>query len=376
MSILRIALFVSHWGAVTQRPHHWEMQATRAGHQVDIITLHESLLKSLFRRSKFPDMPNMQYIGKGIGETILLRMGRLDTAQAIRQRNIARFLETNLLPQLGERYDAVLYASPPCDFVKFPLHKGVFVYDCMDDWQDFPNTLPRQGEWEQSLATQADLVLAVSPPLVDKMQQYTSGEKVLLVPNGCDSEFFASAMMQHDGARQRLVIGYAGSIEDWFDWDSVLALAAHYSNAEIRVIGPVRSHPGQVPPNVTLPGRQPYATMPAYYADFDVCIIPFRLDKAYISSVSPIKLYEYLAAGKPVVSAAMPDVVQLAQSGVVHVANTPEEFIVEVAKAAAVSSDPELIAKRQLIARENSWKQRWQQIEQRIVQVLETKSSR
>ncbi len=97
----------------------------------------------------------------------------------------------------------------------------------------------------------------------------------------------------------------------------------------------------------------------------NVGLIPF-LPYDFINSVSPLKLYEYLAAGLPVVSSPLPDCLRLRSPGIVWVAQTPEEFTGCLAQALRVSENADLKKARQELAGKNTWECRWQQIEDLI----------
>ena len=118
-------------------------------------------------------------------------------------------------------------------------------------------------------------------------------------------------------------------------------------------------------PNVHFLGAQEYKSLPAHVAHFDVCTIPFRVN-ALTRAVDPVKLYEYLAAGKPVVSTRLPEVE--ARQSLCYVAGTPEEFLEQLTLALNPSpsnATPPRDAIRQRVefARANTWSQRVAEIE-------------
>jgi glycosyltransferase involved in cell wall biosynthesis len=107
-------------------------------------------------------------------------------------------------------------------------------------------------------------------------------------------------------------------------------------------------------PNVHLLGPRPYPDVPAYLEAFDVATIPFKIS-GLTEDTNPIKLYEYLAAGVPVVSTPLPEV--LAVPGV-RVAQSPEDFVTQIGAALQERDDPQLRAARMAVAAENSWQKR------------------
>ncbi len=123
--------------------------------------------------------------------------------------------------------------------------------------------------------------------------------------------------------------------------------------------------PRHLPRNVIVEGFVSYKDLPAYYAGFDICVIPFKGD-SLLRGVSPIKLYEYLAAGKPVVATSMPDTVNLQKEGVVEVANERASFAQACVRLVKNARTHDLVLERQRIARENSWTARWRLCESLI----------
>jgi glycosyltransferase involved in cell wall biosynthesis len=124
-----------------------------------------------------------------------------------------------------------------------------------------------------------------------------------------------------------LVAGYVGVIDERLDLELVADLAAALPDWELRIVGPVAKIPtGSLPQagNLTYPGFATYAALPEVMAGFDVALMPFALNEA-TRSISPTKTLEYLAAGLPVVSTRVPDVVA-GFADIVQLADTGTEF--------------------------------------------------
>lgn len=360
---LKIAWIGHGWDGVFQRPHHWQKQALLRGHEFHVYTMPSRLSQSV--TNFFHDSSSIHRLRYSFYEYFLFRAKRFDELQ---QRKISRFekyIHEEVIKQCGSKYDVVIYGTIPIKHFKRKGSSGIIIYDCMDEWSGFSYSQPEVAEWESNLVSQSDVVLAVSPPLFQKFADCCGKDKVLLVPNGCDFNFFASSINERP-ERNGLVIGYTGTIEDWFDWKAVTFIAQGFPDASIHLIGPAAHIPEPLPKNIILGGRQPYEQMPIYNSTFDVGIIPFLVDSPLIAATSPIKLYEYLASGIPVVSSPMPDSLRLAERGIVHIAESPEDFAREISEACKLSKQPELIKRRLDIARNNSWAARWQMIEEII----------
>jgi len=157
------------------------------------------------------------------------------------------------------------------------------------------------------------------------------------------------------------ILGYVGEIAWWFDFDLIRDLATQNPDWSIVLIGQTHearaNELGQIP-NIHLLGRKPYSELPAYLSRFDVCLLPFKINDL-TSAVNPVKLYEYLAAGKPVVSTPMREV--LKYRDVVSVA-APDEFSTAVSSLLQSGSEAVLVQRRQEVAKSNSWEMRVEEI--------------
>jgi GT2 family glycosyltransferase len=150
-------------------------------------------------------------------------------------------------------------------------------------------------------------------------------------------------------------------LADWFDADLVSYVASQRPSYTFVLVGGVFSPEIaqlQNRPNVKLLGQQPYETMPQYVYDFDVCIIPFKVN-SITAATDPVKLYEYLAAGKPIVTTALPELAPYRDF--VLMAETHGEFLRQLDKA-IVQDDPTQIPLRKALARDNTWAVRYEQI--------------
>ena len=376
---LRIALITHAWDQIVQRPYHWRDQILSRGHVLRVHTMPKPPLHSRKEPWLFDSSREVRRLPWSPWEMAQRRLGREREAHERRERRFEAYVQRNVLDHLGSDWDVVIYSSFPVPNLERHGVSGAFVYDCMDEWSGFLPTalglhwVPQQvTEYERCLTAQADLILAVSQPLEARLAREHGADRVVLVPNGCDYEPFAAQSAFVSDDRADFVVGYTGWIHDWFDWDAVQAIARAFPRCMVQLVGPVANLPRSLPANVHLEGRQPYEDIPRFNAGFDVCIIPFRETNgsALIAAVSPIKLYEYLASGRPVVSSPMPDTCQLSERGIVHIAESPRAFAEQVADAVRLARNPALIRRRQAIARQNSWTNRWLPIEDRIRQLL------
>jgi GT2 family glycosyltransferase len=161
------------------------------------------------------------------------------------------------------------------------------------------------------------------------------------------------------------IIGYIGAIADWFDVDLVADAATQRPDWQFVLVGGVFGADTSVLrslPNVHLLGQKPYATMPAYLYNFDVCIIPFKVNEI-THATDPVKLYEYFSSGKPVVATDMREIRQY--SSLVYLANNSSEFISKIESALA-EEDVQLRMKRVETARVETWSSRYESVDHAI----------
>ena len=189
------------------------------------------------------------------------------------------------------------------------VHSFVTVYDCVDDWEEFARA--GQAVWydvagERYLVRNVDLVIATNSVLAEKLKQI-GAEKVPIVPNGVDVE----SLREKQGSmksveRGALTIGYFGHLtESWFDWDLVLKTASKKRDWFFHIIGYGEPSGLKFPENVKFWGKVDHQDLTTYTSCWDIAIIPFKEEKL-TQAVDPIKLYEYLFLGLPVVATNMP----------------------------------------------------------------------
>ncbi|WP_051274367.1 family 1 glycosylhydrolase [Cellulomonas sp. URHD0024] len=210
--------------------------------------------------------------------------------------------EPELLPEVW------LYTPMALD-IALAIPSGLLVYDVMDDLASFKDAPQGLVLRQRRLLAEADVVFTGGPSLHRGiLRQRPDG--VHLFRSGVDSEHYAQSRELRD-AHERPVAGYVGVIDERIDLELVDELARRLPDWTIRLVGPIaKIDPASLParPNLELPGMKSYDELPGVMAGFDVALMPFALNEA-TRSISPTKTLEYLAAGLPVVSTRVPDVV-------------------------------------------------------------------
>jgi glycosyltransferase involved in cell wall biosynthesis len=241
------------------------------------------------------------------------------------------------------------------------LKPRLMAYDCHDLFPLFHGRGDLIRESERKIAAHSDVVFATSTDLLERMRVLNS--RTVLVPNAADYDHFSKVAPAPEALSRlpRPILGYMGEIAEWFDVDAVEAVAAAYPSGSLVLLGPLHTSAARAllaRANVHHLGVKTYAELPGYVGQFDVCLLPFRLT-LLTAAVNPVKVYEYLSAGKPVVSTPLKEVLPL--RGLVTIAETGG-FASAVGAALEAAPDPEGRDRRQEFARKNTWDDRVEQI--------------
>ncbi len=238
---------------------------------------------------------------------------------------------------------------------RFP--HGATVYDCMDDFPGFHGGAERIVRAEREIMRRADIVFAASAALQERAKE-TAG-RVATAPNGVDIERFRRpnypVVRPRDLPRGEVVIGYHGTIGRWFDANLVREIARSRPRWQVVLIGPVTCDldRSMFPPNVHLLGPRPQQDLLPYLVHFDVGIVPFGGMSVAMCS-NPIKVYEYLAAGLPVVSSPIHEL-RLLPPGLIRTAGDGREFTARIEESLAEAGDEEKRRERIAAAETHSW---------------------
>lgn len=234
------------------------------------------------------------------------------------------------------------------------------VYDCMDHHAGFSNNNSNVLSQESRLLSSADLVVASSAKLFDMVK--ASSANPLLVRNAGQYEHFCAPPAKLAFEKTRPVIGYYGAISEWFDAELVAQAAGQMPECDFVLVGSTYGanlSPVKDLPNVRMFGEVPYTDLPGYLHGFDVCMIPFQVNELTLAT-NPVKVYEYLSAGKPVVSIDLPELALM--KDVIETAATAESFVAGLRKA-LTDNAPARVEARRAFARENTWARRGEVLE-------------
>ncbi|MBR6812790.1 MAG: glycosyltransferase [Oscillospiraceae bacterium] len=286
----------------------------------------------------------------------------------INQKRLSRYVKKVLKAEGVKDYLLWCYSPTSADIIDHLDHKGL-VYDCVDRHSAYPGFIDPQvvDGMEKDLASKADMVFSTAKGLHEVLSGYNKNS--VMIPNGANFELFnkASKPSPEKGPLDHIegpVLGFVGTMQQCIDLDLVENAARRHPEWTFVMIG--SQLPGAVSEsiktckNVIFTGLVPHDKLPDYVRRFDLCLNLFRNDPLS-KDVSPLKFYEYLATGKPIVSTLMPDQV-LDYEGAVYIARTNDEFE-ELCGKALDENDPALTAQRITWGRESSWDSRVRQME-------------
>jgi UDP-galactopyranose mutase len=247
---------------------------------------------------------------------------------------------------------------------------SLVVYDCMDELAAFKGAPSQLVEWESMLLQRADVVFTGGHSLYEAKR--TRHPAVHLFPSSVDVEHFKQARNmalsppdQECIARPRL--GFYGVLDERLDAGLVAKVAQERPQWQFVFIGPiVKIDPVTLPrwSNIHYLGPKPYEQLPAYLCGWDVALMPFAINDA-TRFISPTKTPEYLAAGRPVVSTPIADVVRAyGRCDMVSIASGAQAFIDAVQAALVESRDPAMLStKADAILNGMSWDRTHQAME-------------
>jgi len=312
------------WGFVFQRPQHLMSRFARDRRvffveepeyrEIAQPQMHTSVCPKTGVRVTTPYLPDWM---RGTDSTGTLRtlLGELILRENIRD------------------YVAWFYTPMALEFAD-SIAPNVTVYDCMDELSLFRGASPRLVENERELFRRSNLVFTGGTSLFESKRHHHP--HVYAFPSGVDVNHFLRARSirepLHEHAQMpRPRIGFAGVIDELLDIALIQEMSERRPNWQIVMIGPVvKIDPASLPrrDNVHWLGMKSYSDLPSYFAGWDVGMMPFAMNEA-TRFISPTKTPEYLAAGLPVVSTPIKDVVKpYGDLGLARIASTCDEFIV------------------------------------------------
>lgn len=252
---------------------------------------------------------------------------------------------------------------------------GRVVYDCIDDLSVHAPTAEFRRlyeNWETELIARCTAATTTAELLMQQLRSKQPALPIELIRNGVNVERFqslAASKRRPDDLptvadqNVRPIIGFVGALFEWIDWNLIRFAARSLPECRFIFVGP-NNHPHEVESlssleNLVFLGPRAYDEVPAYVAAFDVCWVPFKAGDI-ARAANPVKMYEYLALGKPVVTTQVADTDSF--SDLVKVGTTPDEIVSALrSESQPAARLPDLVAARVRFAEANSWRVRARQ---------------
>ena len=344
------------WNFVYQRPQHL---LSRFAKQRRVIFFEEPI---------FTDQPTKLELTRG-KDNLIVAVPHISHAD--KETSNVEDIQREMLNQLfGEQQieNFVLWFYTPMAYgFSSHLEPNAIVYDCMDELSAFKFAPPALLSNEEQLYKKADLVFTGGQSLYEAKKN--RHERVYAFPSSIDAAHFRQARSVSDEPEDQKSIarpkfGYCGVIDERINLQLIERIADLRPEWQFVMIGPVVKISEEDLPrraNIHYLGGKDYKDLPKYMAGWDVALMPFALNES-TRFISPTKTPEYLAAGKPVISTPIRDVVRpYGELNLVHIASTAEEFAAACEKALSEHSE-EKIKKADEFLSKTSWDKTFSQM--------------
>ncbi|QDA60770.1 glycosyltransferase family 1 protein [Hymenobacter jejuensis] len=348
-----------HWDFVWQRPQHLLSRFAQQGRvfYVEEPFIHHDQTAPDFAHIEVKDRQHdlkvvVAHLPAGLSE---------DDANQLQAKLLSRYFAENKIDQF-----VAWYYTPMALPKSRHLQAAVTIYDCMDELANFKFAPPKLRELEQELFERADLVFTGGQSLYEaKSKQHNDAHAF---PSSIDKDHFGLARTEiAEPADQASIpsprVGFFGVVDERLDIELLGQLAEAHPEWQFVVIGPVvKIDPATLPSftNIHYLGGKDYKELPSYLRGWDVATLLFA-DNESTKFISPTKTPEYLAAGKPVVSTPIRDVVRpYGDLNLVQIAATAEEFGKAIEKALEQRHDADWRSRTDVYLDTISWDLTWQ----------------
>jgi len=360
----------------------------RRGHRVLYVevprALHSLISDPAGTRRAIPRMGRIRSVGDGIEAFTpppMLPVYYHPATNALNQRLLRRYVR-GALSRLHWRPDVLWTYWPNTARLIGKMGERVAVYHCIDDFAAAAYPLTPQRAIVQMEAEQCrkvGLIFVRSPGLFTTRSRLNP--RTYRLPGGVDTEVFDPDRVGEPLAMVSALpgprAGFVGTIDDRVDVDLLLQCARGLPEVCFVLLGPVKRHRvaiGPLPnePNMHFLPECPHHEVAAAIAGLDVCLIPYRVN-TYTQALSPVKLYEYLAMGKPVVATDLPYLHREAE--LIRICRNPGEFLRAVRQSLERPLAPAHIRAMRQAAQMHSWKHQVDVIESYLEPLLEPLST-
>jgi len=357
------------WGFVFQRPNHLLSRFSK--HQ-RVFFIEEPIFHDGDERFHIENYNENLYI-----VTPHLKHGL--SAEDV-QKRLQKMISSLILQMQINRYYSWYYTPMALPFTNH-LNPEMVIYDCMDELSAFKFAPPELMQYERDLFAKADIVFTGGHSIYENKKN--AHHNIYSFPSSIDKNHFGKARkMKTEPEDQKHIphprFGFFGVIDERFDIDLIEAVAKAKPEWHFVLLGPVvKIDPATLPnyDNIHYLGGKKYDELPAYIAGWDIATIPFAMNES-TRFISPTKTPEYLAAGKPVISTPIRDVVSpYGNNGLVHIVSNADEFIAAAEIELAKKRRTAWMRKVDDFLAGNSWDRTWSQMVRNIEQTLSQRTT-
>lgn len=353
------------WGFVFQRPNHL---LTRFSKHQRVFFIEEPIFHDSDDKLQIENFNENLYV-----VTPFLKHGLNEKEIQNRQR---KFLDNLFSNMQVTRYFSWYYTPMALPFTEH-LNPELVIYDCMDELSAFKFAPPELTIKEKELFKKADIVFTGGHSIYESKKNHH--HNIFPFPSSIDKHHFGVARtVKNDPADQAHIphprFGFFGVVDERFDIDLLDNVAKAKPDWHFVILGPVvKIDPATLPAhaNIHYLGGKKYEELPSYIAGWDIATILFAMNES-TKFISPTKTPEYLAAGKPVISTPIKDVVSpYGDNKLVHIARNAEEFIKAAEKELKKKRKSIWLKKVDEFLAFNSWDRTWSQMVRHIEDTLE-----
>ncbi|MEP6927008.1 MAG: glycosyltransferase [Ginsengibacter sp.] len=356
------------WNFVYQRPQHL---LTRFAHYYRVFVIEEPLYNGPENFYEFThEAENNIWL-------VTLHISKETPTSEI--SNTLKALIDSLINSMNIKQYLLWYYTPMALIYSDHLKPEIIVYDCMDELSAFKFAPPKIKEIEAKLLLRADVVFTGGYSLYEAKKHLH--HNIHAFPSSIDKKHFMVARKpQKDPADQFNIpyprIGFYGVLDERLDIQLLESMALSRPHWHFILIGPIIKIDADTLPkrdNIHYLGPKKYNELPGYLAGWDIAMLPFALNES-TKYISPTKTPEYLAGGKPVISTSIKDVVTpYGQKGLVHIADTCEEFINAAEIIFKGNDKDKWLHKVDEFLENISWNLTWHQMSALIDEALQSK---
>jgi glycosyltransferase involved in cell wall biosynthesis len=290
-------------------------------------------------------------------------------------RALNRFILRRMVNKIIKRFkaqsvDIWLFYPTAFELIR-GIKRNILIYYCTDQWSEFSYLDPKLMQDEEAKVLQnSDAIFTSSQVLYELKKPFNAN--TFYMPHGVDFDFFSSMadttveLSKDLRAVNPPIIGFYGLIQDWIDFRLIQKIAQSHPQWSVILIGKIAADISLIRnlPNVYFLGEKKYSELPLYSNFFDVAIIPYDIKDPRMQTVNPTKLLQYLASGLAVVAVDLPEVRNYNE--VIYIAKNHDDFVKKIEQALKENNE-ELVKKRKLAVKGESWQERVEKISEIII---------